>query len=786
MVHVRRSVHITPKLANISAKSLVLFVSIMTPCWPARAEVSLEVKQGAIEVRGPSGVALSGFTLTLSLHERVISGGFELAGTQQRADKAGNYTLFSYRFVPSGWSVPSAPAPTPPPEAILELRHYASPEVVVGTLVYKGPPLAAQPGVQLGIRRDTFARGMALHRLKLWWLSPSFVSDPRLLAGDNVLLLWTRMQGNDYHFLAPLAGGGMVGALRVVDFDKICLAFSSDDARFTPQRVPLFVYASGGDPYRLAPEAYAAAFAANSYYGRLRWEKPYAPVYRTLGWCSWNAYGQELTEAKILQSAKSLKNSGLPIGYMIIDDGWLTMRDSMLSGYEADPQKFPDGLAVTVRKIHEEYGIPHVGVWHTFQGYWSGVDPQSRIAQDHKLLAGANGYAQWPNRKLYLPDPRDAAGESFYADWYKFLKAAGIDFLKVDNQASTTEFTRDVVSVFDAAAGEQQNLQAAAREYFPARDASSPESGANLINCMAQSLEHAFNWRYSNVTRNSDDYIPGDIADIKNHTFHNAYNSYWTSNFAYPDWDEFEASPSDAEYQAIGRAMSGGPIYFTGGPETVRPNVLRPLVLSDGRLLMLDAPSMPTRDSLLTDTSLFPQPLKIFGAITRPGLKAGMVAAFNVAKSARSEDGHLNAADVSGVWNGADAAAHGIAVYDRSTGKAAVLDAAHPLLGINLGEFGWDLFTLVPVKDGTAVLGLLDKYLGPAAVVSVSRIDRTLTVRLAEAGDFGAYLDRAPQSVKIDGKAALPSEYSYSEGLLRIPRNSFGAGNGEHELELHP
>src|ERR1019366_2470059 len=115
----------------------------------------------------------------------------------------------------------------------------------------------------------------------------------------------------------------------------------------------------------------------------------------------------------------SLKSSGLPIGYVIIDDGWLSTRDFMLAGYQADPKKFPDGLGATVRKIHDEYGIPHVGVWHTLQGYWSGVDPQSQIGKDHKLFAGANGYALWRDRTLYLPDARDGAGESFYADWYK-------------------------------------------------------------------------------------------------------------------------------------------------------------------------------------------------------------------------------------------------------------------------------------------------------------------------------------------------------------------------------
>jgi hypothetical protein len=123
-------------------------------------------------------------------------------------------------------------------------------------------------------------------------------------------------------------------------------------------------------------------------------------------------------------------------------------------------------------------------------------------------------------------------------------------------------------------------------------------------------------------------------------------------------------------------------------------------------------------------------------------------------------------------------------MYVRSTGKVAVLDAQHPAVRFTLGEIGCDLFTLVPANGGGAVFGLLDKYLGPAGVVSVERSDQAIAVTLAEAGDFGAYLAHQPLALKIDGKTMPPSAYSYSEELLRIPPRSFGAGNSEHAVEI--
>ena len=745
---------------------LVLIAAMGTS---AESQWAIREENGAPVIQMPSGVVLGQFWLSVKIHGHPFSGGFKLESTQQGSDGAGSYFLKTYRFLPISFSgVPLAqPAPF---QAGLELRHYLHPETLVATLDYNGPPPDAEDGVHLGMNLDQFARGMALHRLKLWWLTPTFISDPRLLAGANVLLLWQRMEGDDYHLLVALAGGGMTGELKVSDFDQFGVSLSSHDPKFTPRRIPLFAYASGSNPYQLPRDTYSAAFAANGYYGRLRWQKPYPETFRSLGWCSWNAYYQQVTAQKLLASVQSLKGHGLPLGYVIIDDGWLSVNDQKLTSYEADGRKFPQGLRGVVRAIHDQYHIPHVGVWHAFQGYWRGVDPDSSIGQTHHLFAGDQGQ--------YLPDPRNGAGESFYADWYRVLQQEGIDFLKVDNQASNPLFTNGLLPLFVSGEGEQRNLQEAALRFFLVKSDPAAGKGVKVINCMAMSLENAFNWRYSNIARNSEDYFPHDAADIKNHIFYNAYNSYWTSNFAYPDWDEFQADGSDAEYQAIGRAMSGGPVYLTGAPGTERPEILLPLVLSDGQLLMLDAPSMPTRDSLLTNTAIEPKPLKIFGTITRPGLKAGMVAAFNVDKAAKNETGELQADDLDG------RASAETAVYQRGSGKVFLLNSEHPRMPFSLGEFGSDLFTLVPVDHGVAVFGLLNKYLGPATVVRVEPGHPSVTIQLQEAGDFGAYCAQQPAAVEVDGRRLPQSAFTYGNGLLKIPQASFGGATGQVEVRL--
>jgi raffinose synthase len=745
----------------------------------AARPLSLSLERGTLQVRTPLGKALSNMKLRVRFgDDSPPARELELAGQEQGTDKTGKYERLRYRMKPNA---PGTSARADSFTAVLEIRHYLQPDIVIAFLDYDGPAPAAREGVQLLMSLDNFARGMATRRLKLYWTAPAFVSDYRLLGPANQLLLWRQIQGDDHHLLIPLAGDGMIGEVGVSEINyryEFRIASSSYDPKFSPRRVPLFAYAASPDPYSLVRDAYKAAFEASNQYGRLREQKSYPEVFSRLGWCSWNAYEHGVTEEKVLNSVRSLRDKGIPIGFVLVDDGWLSVKADKLTRFNADPAKFPNDLAGLARTLREQFRIPHVGVWHTFQGYWSGVDSDSAIGRAHQLFKGLDGKA--------LPDPRDGRGKSFYAAWYARLKEWGFDFVKVDGQGNNIKFTNGLMPLFESGGGEHRNLQEAAQSYFSdtGRGAEGRAAGLNLINCMEMSLENAYNWRVSNIARNSDDYLPDTPQNTKEHTYYNAYNAYWTANFAYPDWDMFQSHDAHGAYHAVARAISGGPVYITDKPGMERAEILRPLAYSDGRLLMLDEPGQVTRDILLTDVALEAVPLKVFGHITRPGLAAGMIAAFNVNKSAQSVDGKISIADAEGFNRAGANGPKSVAVYRRSSGRVTLLDARQASLAFSLESFGYDLFTLAPVGQGVAVFGLLDKYLGPAAVVSQKTEGERVTVRLREAGDFGAWLDRAPAGVEMDGRALPSSAYSYNQGLLRIPQASFGNQAGERELRI--
>jgi raffinose synthase len=739
--------------------------------------LTLALNKGTVQVKTPAGPVLSNIRTRLRFGDGTsLTGEFELAA--QDTVVGGEYRRSRYRLKPDTTSQTGRPVSV---GAELEIQHYLQPDAVVAFLNYNGPELAATDGVQLIMSLDNFARGMALKQLKLYWTAPTFVSDYRLLSAANQLLLWKQMQGDAYHLLVPLAGDGMIGTLGVSEIEyryEFRVSSSSNSPGASPHRIPLFAYASSNDPYRLPRDTYKAVFASGDQFGRLRWEKSYPEIFSWLGWCSWNTYYHEVTEEKVLNSVRSLRDKNIPVGFVLVDDGWLQVKDNKLAGFDADPKKFPNGLAGLSRVLREQYHIPHVGVWHTFQGYWDGVDKNSEIGQSHKLYTGIDGKS--------IPDPRDGAGAGFYTDWYSQLNAWGFDFVKVDNQASNGKFTNGFLPLFMSGSGEQRNLQEAARKYFSDGAASNQgrSPGLNLINCMEMSLENAFNWRFSNLARNSDDYLPDSPQNAKEHVFQNAYNAYWTSNFAYPDWDMFQSHDPNAEFHAVARAISGGPIYFTDEPGKEHPEILRNLIFSDGRLLMMDEPGQVTPDLLLTDVSLEPTPLKVFGRISRPGLSSLMFAAFNVNKSAPGVTGSITRAGVQALIPLQQSTSARIAVYQRSSDRATLLDASDATIPLSLNQHGFDLFTVVPVDQGVAVFGLLDKYLGPAAIISVSRQREQSVIRLREAGDFGAWLERPPVKLEVDGRDLQPGRYSYRDGMLHIPHASFGDRVGEREIRI--
>jgi hypothetical protein len=90
-------------------------------------------------------------------------------------------------------------------------------------------------------------------------------------------------------------------------------------------------------------------------------------ILEKLGYCTWNAFGKSVDALKVYDALDSLKSNEIPIGYVILDDGWqkVSKGNQQLISMEACEVKFPSGLKKTIFKLKTKYPfVQYVGVWH--------------------------------------------------------------------------------------------------------------------------------------------------------------------------------------------------------------------------------------------------------------------------------------------------------------------------------------------------------------------------------------------------------------------------------------
>lgn len=576
-------------------------------------------------------------------------------------------------------------------------------------------------------------KALALYLYSDWWSRPHFANDLNGLPRRTQMVLWEREEGG-YVCLVPLPGSART------EFSSRTGTAGCDVSLVDPGHAewsgPCFVAACGEDPYELVRRCVVRGMQVCGHPGKPRWEKPLPEAFQGLGWCTWNALYHNVNEKAVLEKAAEFRNEGLPIRYLLIDDGWSETRDYRLISFDTNPESFPRGLRPLVQDLKGEFGIPYVGVWHTFTGYWQGM------TGDSTLLDGLREHILKTKRSTWIPYPEPQRSFGFWNAWHSRLRSEGVDFVKVDNQGATSHHTYGTMPAGTASGGQQRGLQAS--------------GGANLsqgiLNCMCMALESGWHWTSSNVARNSEDYFPDRPETAPEHARQNVYNNLLHSNFAWPDWDMWWSYGPVAKYHAALRAISGGPVYFTDQVGKGDAAVLWPFVTPAGELLRCDEPAMPCRDVLLEDPSQGGVALK---AYNRCG-EAGMLLAANAAEGDVAVQTVLSPADVPGL------AGDQWAVYEHFTGESRLVSRGERWQ-VELAAGEARLYVLAPVKDGAAIVGLADKYVSPAAVIAGSVASGGIMVTLKCGGRLRLWSARRVAGVWAEGAACA---WSQDEGWM--------------------
>jgi len=492
--------------------------------------------------------------------------------------------------------------------------------------------------------------------------------------------------------------------------------------------LPLLAWARASDPYTACHQAWGVAIrheliGAST---RFREEKQYPRIFRYLGWCSWEEFKSSIDQDILVEVAQSIERSGLPIRYMLIDDGHVDHEARQLKSFEPDRSKFPGGWRklLSMRKPHQ---ITWMGLWLNMNGHWRGVHLQNALGGLNEHLRSVTWPRLGPLMKATALVPKQGMLHSFafFDAMIGAARKAGFDFVKVDNQARSLWAYRGTQQPVVCATENSQALEAACARHMD-----------GLINCMAHNSVCIFNTRISVVTRCSEDYRLDDLARARRH-LHNSYgNIPWLGQTVWGDHDMFHSNdPVCGRVMAVSKALSGGPVYLSDDPSSFAPEHIWPLCYGDGELLRPLAPAAPLPESLFLNPYEEREAFRVIAPLPN---KSAAVAAYNLTEPEAPVHGVVSAKDYAhagamiqpktGMWAPPE---EGLLLYDWYPEEAMPLQEEYQF---TLEGFGDRLFLLCPIRSGWSVIGRADKFLSPAAVEVLEYSPNELLLRMKESG----------------------------------------------------
>lgn len=625
--------------------------------------------------------------------------------------------------------------------------------------------------IPVGVPWGSFLRWFALVRNWTPWLAPRHGKTAFELDKDAMLCSFLSPEGKHLVFLGISGLGNVMSLFRSGDKGELILHVRNDDSEAGTGTILV----AAGDKFESANAAvmyHARDLVASNKVaaGEIEAEtkalgdgvRPawYENWYDGLGYCTWNALGQRLTEEKVLGAVDTLAENKINIASLIIDDNWQDIDyrgDGQFqygwNDFEAEPKTFPKGLKSLISEIRSRHkNIQHVAVWHALLGYWAGVAPEGGIAKRYKTVEVVRENSERRNLplggKITVVSKEDA--HKFYDDFYRFLASCGIDGVKTDAQfmvdtwvsaKARTELTHTYLDAWTIAS----------LRHF----------SSHVISCMSQSPQIIFysqlpRNRPAVVCRNSDDFFPNVASSHPWHVWANAHNSLLTQHLnILPDWDMFQTVHDYSGFHAAARCVSGGPIYITDVPGAHDIGLIKQMtgVTPRGKTVIF-RPSVLGRslDQYVTyhDLSL----LKIAAYHGRAATGTPILGLFNISTRPVTELVSLSR------FSGVLPSLYYIVQSHRSGKVTRPLQTSEPasLLTVSLDVRDYDILCAFPLSVFStrahgqvfvATLGLVGKMTGCAAILNSRATlrengDLQVDTNLKALGVLGIYISSLP------------------------------------------
>lgn len=435
--------------------------------------------------------------------------------------------------------------------------------------------------LNISIKQEKF-KALAIEKFDPFWTRPIFFNDEGGESGYHIQNLLMQMDKKYIHVLPVSGENGVSEICYDVDIHKASLYISTYSSGKTQITSNMAIITEGDDPYEAIRESYEVAHKKGIMKTSLKKNKRYPKQLDGLGWCTWNAFYHGVTELGIEEKLKEFKEKNIPLKWLMIDDGWAQVRDFKLCSFSEDRKKFPSGLKAFIERIKSEYGIQYVGIWHSFTGYWFGIEENSDVyfQQKENLTKTNSG--------LYIPSGEYEKAYAFYSAWHKYLRKQGVDFLKVDTQGNALEFYKGMPNAPGRVVNMHKALEQSVEENFD----------GVLIDCMGLSNLNMFSRRISTVVRNSNDFFPDIDKGFKQHIEQNLYNAVFNDQLFFCDYDMWWTKHFSAKQNSMLRGVSGGPIYISDEVGDTQKLYLDSLLDENGNIVRYDEGAKLTADCL--------------------------------------------------------------------------------------------------------------------------------------------------------------------------------------------
>lgn len=560
-----------------------------------------------------------------------------------------------------------------------------------------------------------------------YWTKPHFVNEWDKVPERTNCILCKKDTGT-FTVILPVVGKEYKTALYGKDNSLYSRTFSWCEGSDFCEEL-LFVFAEGKNPFELLSDCFKAATKLLGNRCRLREERNYPEFLEYLGWCSWDSMQIRVSEDGLKEKCEEFKEKNIPVKWAIIDDMWAEIRDfygkeysdfaemvdlmhsSKLYSFEADPLRFPNGLKHAVEMINS-YGI-EVGMWYPVTGYWSGIAPEGDA---YKQL---EDYLIKTEEDKIVPDYNAPNAYMYFKTIFDFFRKCGVEFVKIDNQAMPRVHYKGMAPIGKTAAGIGSGIEAAVGEAFDGK----------LINCMGMSAESMWNRSSTAVSRCSNDFMPENRKWFRKHILQCTYNGLTQGQLYHNDFDMWWTDDEQAKKNSLLRAVSGGPIYVSDKIGRSNPEIFKPLVLEDGRILRCERPGVPTMDCLLQNPGRSGKIFKVQNIVNG----SGVIAAFNLSIEENERvSGTVSPCDVEGLTDGE------YVIYEHFSKEYQIVkyDEYVEVSLENADEM--KLFLIIPLVDDFCVIGRTDKFISPATVEYAS-LDKIV---LKENGPYAYVAER--------------------------------------------